>query len=58
MTIKTAAELADYSIRQFRRFMVDYPIPRVRIGRTYFIRGCDFNEWARHRSTNSKSLTT
>jgi hypothetical protein len=44
--IPTAAELAGFSIRHFRRIIEEDRIPIVQIGRKFFILGRDLNLWA------------
>ena len=45
LDIPTAAELAGFSIRHFRRINEEDNIPIVQIGRKFFILGRDFNNW-------------
>jgi len=45
LDIPTAAELAGFSIRHFRRIIEEDRIPIVQIGRKFFILGRDFNNW-------------
>ena len=45
MDIPTAAELAGFSIRHFRRIIEEDRIPIVQIGRKFFILGRDFSTW-------------
>ena len=45
LDIPTAAELAGFSIRHFRRIIEEDRIPNVQIGRKFFILGRDFNIW-------------
>jgi hypothetical protein len=45
MDIPTAAELAGFSIRHFRRIIEEDHIPIVQIGRKFFILGRDFSSW-------------
>ena len=45
MDIPTAAELAGFSLRHFRRIMEEDRIPVVEIGRKFFILSRDFNNW-------------
>jgi len=45
LDIPTAAELAGFSIRHFRRIIEEDQIPIVQIGRKFFILGRDFNTW-------------
>jgi hypothetical protein len=45
LDIPTAAELAGFSIRHFRRIIEEDRIPIVQIGRKFFILGRDFTNW-------------
>jgi hypothetical protein len=45
LDIPTAAELAGFSIRHFRRIIEEDRIPIVQIGRKFFILGRDFSDW-------------
>jgi len=45
LDIPTAAELAGFSIRHFRRIIEEDNIPIVQIGRKFFILGRAFNSW-------------
>src|SRR5262245_47944464 len=45
LDIPTAAELAGFSIRHFRRIIEEDQIPIVQIGRKFFILGRDFSTW-------------
>ena len=45
LDIPTAAELAGFSIRHFRRIIEEDQIPIVQIGRKFFILGRDFANW-------------
>jgi len=45
LDIPTAAELAGFSIRHFRRIIEEDRIPIVQIGRKFFILGRDFSSW-------------
>ena len=45
LDIPTAAELAGFSIRHFRRIIEEDNIPIVQIGRKFFILGRDFSSW-------------
>jgi hypothetical protein len=45
LDIPTAAELAGFSIRHFRRIIEEDQIPIVQIGRKFFILGRDFSSW-------------
>ena len=45
MDIPTAASLAGFSLRHFRRIIEEDAIPIVQIGRKFFILGRDFETW-------------
>ena len=45
LDIPTAAEMAGFSIRHFRRIIEEDHIPIVQIGRKFFILGRDFSTW-------------
>jgi hypothetical protein len=45
LDIPTAAEMAGFSIRHFRRIIAEDRIPIVQIGRKFFILGRDFQSW-------------
>ena len=45
LDIPTAAELAGFSIRHFRRIIEEDRIPIVQIGRKFFILGKEFANW-------------
>jgi hypothetical protein len=45
MDIPTAASLAGFSLRHFRRIIEEDSIPIVQIGRKFFILGRDFTNW-------------
>ena len=45
MDIPTAAEMAGFSIRHFRRIIEEDRIPIVQIGRKFFILGREFTNW-------------
>ena len=45
LDIPTAASLAGFSIRHFRRIIEEDGIPTMRIGRKFFILGSDFHNW-------------
>jgi hypothetical protein len=45
LDIPTAAEMAGFSIRHFRRIIEEDRIPIVQIGRKFFILGRDFSSW-------------
>jgi excisionase family DNA binding protein len=45
MDIPTAASLAGFSVRHFRRIIEEDRIPTMRIGRKFFILSSDFHHW-------------
>jgi hypothetical protein len=45
LDIPTAAGMAGFSIRHFRRIIEEDRIPIVQIGRKFFILGRDFSSW-------------
>ena len=45
LDIPTAAGMAGFSLRHFRRLMGEYRIPIMQIGRKFFILGRDFESW-------------
>ena len=45
MDIPTAAGMAGFSLRHFRRIIEEDRIPIVQIGRKFFILGRDFTSW-------------
>jgi hypothetical protein len=45
LDIPTAAEMAGFSLRHFRRIIEEDSIPIVQIGRKFFILGRDFTNW-------------
>ena len=45
LDIPTAADMAGFSIRHFRRIMEEDRIPIVQIGRKFFILGREFINW-------------
>ena len=45
LDIPTAAELAGFSIRHFRRIIEEDRIRIIQIGRKFFILGTDFERW-------------
>ena len=45
LDIPTAAELAGFSIRHFRRIIEEDQIPIMQIGRKFFILSRDFDSW-------------
>ena len=51
LDIPTAAELAGFSIRHFRRIIEEDRIPIVQIGRKFFILGKEFANWESSKKT-------
>jgi hypothetical protein len=51
LDIPTAAELAGFSIRHFRRIIEEDGIPIVQIGRKFFILGRDFQSWESNKGS-------
>ena len=49
MDIPTAAGMAGFSLRHFRRIIEEDRIPIVQIGRKFFILGRDFTSWESSR---------
>jgi hypothetical protein len=49
LEIATAAKMAGFSIRHFRRILQVDRVRVIRIGRKFFITGSDFSDWARSR---------
>ena len=47
LDIPSAAELAGFSLRHFRRIIEEDGIPVVQNGRKFFILGCEFEFWQR-----------
>jgi hypothetical protein len=45
LDIPTAAEMAGFSLRHFRRIIEEDQIPIIQIGRKFFILGRDFTSW-------------
>jgi len=45
LDIPTAADLAGFSVRHFRRIIEEDGIPIVQIGRKFFILGREFTNW-------------
>ena len=45
LDVPTAAEMAGFSIRHFRRIIEEDSIPIMQIGRKFFILSRDFNSW-------------
>src|SRR5207249_6918584 len=55
LDIPTAAEMAGFSIRHFRRIIEEDRIPIVQIGRKFFILGRDFSSWESSKKTRRAS---
>ena len=51
LDIPTAAEMAGFSLRHFRRIIEEDSIPIVQIGRKFFILGRDFTSWQESKET-------
>jgi len=51
MDIPTAAGMAGFSLRHFRRIIEEDRIPIVQIGRKFFILGRDFTSWESTRKS-------
>ncbi len=49
LNIPSAAELAGFSLRHFRRVMQEDAIPVVQIGHRYFILWTEFQKWKERR---------
>jgi hypothetical protein len=49
LEIATAAKMAGFSIRHFRRILQQDRVRVIRIGRKFFITGNDFSDWARSK---------
>ena len=45
LDLSTAAELAGFSSRHFRRIIEEDKIRTMRVGRKFFVLGSDFNSW-------------
>jgi len=45
LDVPTAAEMAGFSIRHFRRIIEEDRIPIMQIGRKFFILSRDFDNW-------------
>ena len=45
LDIPTAAGMAGFSLRHFRRIIEEDRIPIIQIGRKFFILGRDFSSW-------------
>jgi hypothetical protein len=53
MDIPTAAGMAGFSLRHFRRIIEEDQIPIVQIGRKFFILGRDFTSWESSRKSKA-----
>jgi hypothetical protein len=53
LDIPTAAGLAGFSLRHFRRIIEEDNIPIVQIGRKFFILGRDFSSWEEGRRSRA-----
>ena len=51
LDIPTAAGMAGFSLRHFRRIIEEDRIPIVQIGRKFFILGRDFSTWETGRKS-------
>lgn len=51
LDIPTAAGMAGFSLRHFRRIIAEDRIPIVQIGRKFFILGRDFTTWESARKS-------
>jgi hypothetical protein len=51
LDVPTAAGLAGFSLRHFRRIIEEDRIPIVQIGRKFFILGRDFTSWETTRKS-------
>jgi hypothetical protein len=51
LDIPTAAGMAGFSLRHFRRIIEEDRIPIVQIGRKFFILGRDFASWESNRKS-------
>jgi hypothetical protein len=56
LDISTAAEMAGFSLRHFRRIIEEDGIPIVQIGRKFFILGKDFRIWETRRRDRREPL--
>jgi hypothetical protein len=54
LDIPTAAEMAGFSIRHFRRIIEEDNIPIVQIGRKFFILGRDFTTWESNKKSKQR----
>jgi len=51
LDVPTAAGMAGFSLRHFRRIIEEDRIPIVQIGRKFFILGRDFSSWEATRKS-------
>jgi hypothetical protein len=56
LDIPTAAEMAGFSLRHFRRIIEEDQIPVVQIGRKFFILGRDFTNWKAGKQRDNRSF--
>jgi hypothetical protein len=57
LDIPTAAEMAGFSLRHFRRIIEEDRIPVIQIGRKFFILGRDFSSWQTGKKDNRNFST-
>jgi hypothetical protein len=58
LDIPTAAEMAGFSLRHFRRIIEEDRIPIVQIGRKFFILGRDFTSWQASKKLKKRAQVT
>jgi len=56
LDIPTAAEMAGFSLRHFRRIIEEDRIPVIQIGRKFFILGRDFSDWKAGKGKESPTF--
>ena len=56
MDIPTAAEMAGFSLRHFRRIIEEDNIPIVQIGRKFFILARDLENWQMNQGTAKREV--
>jgi hypothetical protein len=56
MDIPTAAQIAGFSLRHFRRIIEEDQIPVIQIGRKFFILGRDFTSWQSGKKKTARSF--
>jgi len=54
LDIPTAAEMAGFSLRHFRRIIEEDQIPIIQIGRKFFILGRDFTSWKEGKKVHDR----